>query len=218
MNQAQVLSMFEAKPREVEFNGRTIQTGMYKTTICESASIHKNGFGNDFIGNLSVHGGELQAIYLYGLTAYEPWKPLLSQEAFHWGLFGENILLSELNESEIFVGDVFQLGQAVVQATAPRYPCGVFQNSTGYSQTVKKFCELQRPGVYLKVLQEGTVQKGDSFTRIKHQDRFISIQQFFIDYHMARTGQAAQVDSSHMNYYFNCDLVPAVFKERLRKS
>ena len=40
-----------------------------------------------------------------------------------WGMFGENFTTMELFESELNIGDKFQVGSAVVMLTEPRMPC-----------------------------------------------------------------------------------------------
>jgi MOSC domain-containing protein YiiM len=82
-------------------------------------------------------------------------------------MFGENLTISDLDETTICVGDVYQLGNSLVEVTKPREPCFKlifrFQNET----IVKQFWDTTFSGVYFKVLQTGTVQTGDVLEMIE---------------------------------------------------
>jgi MOSC domain-containing protein YiiM len=83
-----------------------------------------------------------------------------------------------LHENEITVGDIFEIGEAVVQATQPRQPCyklGIrFQNP----KVVKQFVESGFPGVYVRVLKNGMVRTGEKMI-LKEKSNSISIQKVF---------------------------------------
>ena len=76
-------------------------------------------------------------------------------------MFGENITTGGLDVTGALIGEIWQLGTAVVQVTSPRIPCVVFagwmdERASGSSGSPTP----GRPGAYLRVLEEGRVGAG----------------------------------------------------------
>jgi MOSC domain-containing protein YiiM len=86
------------------------------------------------------------------------------------GLFGENLTFDQLSESEIFVGDIFSIGTAMLQATMPRIPCSSLMTRFQNKLALKEFAQMRRPGVYFRVLEEGDVQAGDQLKYIENPE------------------------------------------------
>jgi MOSC domain-containing protein YiiM len=68
------------------------------------------------------------------------------------GMFGENLTVEGLIESEINVGDVFQIGSAIVTATQPRMPCYKLGIKFGRMDVIKKFLASGRSGLKMRHL------------------------------------------------------------------
>ena len=99
-----------------------------------------------------------------------------------WKCHGECLVktlpLKDLNEAEVFIGDIFQIGDAVVQATQPRQPCYKLGIRFGNPFVVKQFVESGFPGVYFRVLKNGDVKTGDKMELLEQKDS-VSIQKVF---------------------------------------
>ncbi len=93
-------------------------------------------------------------------------------------MFGENLSVEGLHEAEINIGDTFQLGEAIVQATQPRQPCYKLGVRFGNPKMVKQFVESGFSGVYLRVLKNGKVKTGDKFIQTEKKNS-LSIQKVF---------------------------------------
>jgi MOSC domain-containing protein YiiM len=70
-------------------------------------------------------------------------------------------------EDMIHVGDVFRVGDALVEVTQPRVPCYKLGIKMGVSGFEKKFLASCRVGFYLRVLEQGEVGAGDAFGRVR---------------------------------------------------
>ena len=142
-------------------NGNKVEaTGIYKVPTNESVEINTLGIQNDFIASKKHHGGPDQAVYIYGQADYEWWSQELAREV-ELGTFGENLTISELESARFNIGDRLQLGTTILEVTAPRIPCSTFAARMGDPQFVKIFKAAERPGLYCRVIQEGSVKKGD---------------------------------------------------------
>ena len=146
---------------------KTEQTGIFKQPISGPVQITVNGLPGDFIGDTRHHGGPDQALYLYGQVDYDWWAQELGRATFP-GLFGENLTIGGLASAEIGIGAVLQVGEVMLQVTAPRIPCGTLAGRMEIPAFVKQFRFAGRPGLYCRVLKEGFVQVGDPVTVEKY--------------------------------------------------
>jgi MOSC domain-containing protein YiiM len=116
---------------------------------------------------LSVHGGPEKAAYVYPSEHYAFWKQELPEMEFPYGMFGENFTTTGLLETDIHIGDRFQIGEAEVMVTQPRLPCYKLGLRFGRTDIIKRFLVSERTGFYLSVLKEGEVGAGDEFDLIE---------------------------------------------------
>jgi MOSC domain-containing protein YiiM len=82
------------------------------------------------------------------------------------GGFGENFTTAGLLETDVCVGDVFQIGQAVVQVSQPRQPCWKLARRWRIRDLALRVQQTGRTGWYLRVLQEGTIVAGLPLTLV----------------------------------------------------
>ena len=118
-----IISTNIGKPQTIEWRGNQIQTGIYKNSVNHPISLESEDVLNDHVMDRRYHGGTDKACYLYSADHYKMWSELYPDVEMPWGMFGENLTVKGLNEAEINIGDTFQIGNAVVQATQPRQPC-----------------------------------------------------------------------------------------------
>lgn len=135
-------------------------TGIYKVSTPERVTISRRGLAGDFIGDLKDHGGPDQAVYLYGEPDYAWWSGQLGRELAP-GTFGENLTLSDFESARCEIGDRLRIGSLLLEFTAPRIPCSTLARRMGDPHFAKTYRAAERPGVYCRVLQAGTVQAGD---------------------------------------------------------
>ena len=73
----------------------------------------------------SYHGGPDRALCHYPREHYAHWREQFPAQAeqFCAPAFGENISTEGLTEHNVFMGDIFRWGEALIQVTQPRSPC-----------------------------------------------------------------------------------------------
>jgi MOSC domain-containing protein YiiM len=81
------------------------------------------------------------------------------------------------------VGDYLHIGEATLQVTAPRIPCGTFAARMKDPQWVKKFRAGERPGLYCRIIREGVVKTGDPVSVEKYTGETISILDMYRDHY-----------------------------------
>ncbi len=173
-----IISTNIAKPTIISWRGKQEKTGIYKKAV-NSIYLEKEAVKGDEISNRKVHGGEFKACYLFSTTHYQYWKEHYPNLPWEWGMFGENLTVEGLNENEIFIGDIYKIGNALVQITQPREPCFKFGIKFGDQKVLQDFIDHGYPGTYTRVLEEGEVQPNDTMTIVERSKHPISTRHFF---------------------------------------
>lgn len=166
--------------REIHtWKGKTAETGIFKSPTEQPIFLGTERVENDAIVDLKYHGGIEQAVYAYSANHYEYWKKLYPHVAFNFGMFGENLTIADLDETTICVGDVYQLGTALVEVTKPREPCFKLIFRFQDEAIVTQFWKTSFCGVYFKILTTGEVQKGDAMKLIKKSENQTTIAEVY---------------------------------------
>ncbi|MNH83882.1 6-N-hydroxylaminopurine resistance protein [compost metagenome] len=157
------------------------QTGIFKQRHAEPVRIEKQGIVGDQHGDTRVHGGPEKAVHQYAAQNYERLAQAFPHSApeLMAGSLGENISAFGLSELNVHIGDVFQVGSAVLQVSQPRSPCWKI-NHRFDAEHMSMFVAKERiTGWYYRVLQPGFIGVGDSIELLeRHSERF-SIDQFW---------------------------------------
>ncbi len=157
----QLLSLNRGRAEPMEHAKASGVTGIYKRPVVAALRVDALGLAGDVICDTENHGGVDQALYLYGAPDYEWWSEQLGFELAP-GTFGENLTLSELESAALLVGDRFHIGDVTIEVTSPRIPCVTLARRMGDPAFLKRFRAAERPGVYCRVIQGGTIQQGDA--------------------------------------------------------
>jgi MOSC domain-containing protein YiiM len=138
-------------------------TATFKEPVNGAVWLGKEGFAGDQQADRRYHGGADKAALTYSFDHYASWEPEGFPVPMPPGSFGENILVSGMVERDVFIGDIYKLGKTTVQVSQPRYPCSKQERRWRMPGLVKRILESGRTGWYLRVLEEGLVEAGDSF-------------------------------------------------------
>ena len=153
-------------PRTITLMRRAVATAFFKEPVAGAIPVSRLGLRGDGQADPRVHGGPAKAVYLYPFEHYAYWSAVLGRTDLAPGAFGENFTTEGLLETETRIGDVFAVGSAVLQVTRPRRPCAKLGLRMGSMGFVRVFAAAGRPGFYLSVVEEGSVETGDVITRI----------------------------------------------------
>jgi MOSC domain-containing protein YiiM len=163
-------------PEEVETQTKTYFTAYNKTPQQQPVYLHKTHFEGDGVGNTIHHGGSDKVVCAYPFEHYEKWTTELNLEVpLSVPAFGENLTVRGLLEDDVCIGDVFSVGDAIVQITQPRQPCQTLASILCRPDMIKKVVDTGRTGYYLRVLKEGLVAAGDEMVLIEKHPANISV-------------------------------------------
>ena len=165
-------------PREVEWKGRKVQTGIFKSPVAAKLAVRRLNIDGDGQADLTVHGGPDKAVYAYPSEHYWPWSERLGRQLTP-GMFGENLTTAGLLEDAVHIGDEFRVGTARLIVTQPRLPCYKLGLRFDDPGMVKTFLQAGKPGIYFAVLEEGVVGPGDPIERIAEDASRITVAEMF---------------------------------------
>lgn len=166
----QLLSLQVGRARRAMINGRSVLTAIQKQPVPGPTPVLRLGVLGDEQADLSVHGGLDKAVYAYPSEHYAFWRDARAQmglggidDALPWGSLGENLSLSGLLETDVWVGDVLQFAHCALRVTQPREPCYKFNATMGFATASKLMAQQGCCGFYLAVDEPGTLQAGETF-------------------------------------------------------
>ena len=163
---AQLLSVNVGLPRDIEWKGRTVHTGIWKNPVPGRCRVDRLNLDGDGQGDLAGHGGEQRAVFVYQVESYRYWQEQLKRTDFVHGQFGENFTIEGLPDDTVCIGDRYQIGTALFEVTQPRVTC----YRVGIRMTEPRMPALLtsrgRPGFYFRVLREGEVGAGDKIVKM----------------------------------------------------
>src|SRR5215207_5501485 len=162
-------------PKDVDWHGRTVHTGIWKAPVEGPRMVRKLNIDGDGQGDLNGHGGEQRAVLVYQLDSYDYWQQHFGRDDFTFGQFGENFTVDGLPDDEVCVGDRYRIGEAEFEVTQPRVTCYRVGMRMGEPELPSLLVAHRRPGFYLRVITEGRVEAGDEIVRTRVGPEALSV-------------------------------------------
>ncbi len=163
---ARLVSVNVGMPRDVEWQGRTVFTGIWKEPVQDARLVRRLNVDGDGQGDRGGHGGEQRAVFVYQLDSYRHWREQLHRDDFVFGQFGENFTVDGLGDDEVCIGDRYRIGSALFEVTQPRTTCYRVGIRMREPRMAALLTGQGRPGFYFRVLQEGVVQPGADIVKV----------------------------------------------------
>ena len=140
-----LLEVSVSRGTDVTHKGKTVRTGIFKEPVSGRVTLHTLNLDGDRQVDLKGHGGVYKAVCVYTLENYEYWKQELGRTDFRFPQFGENFTVEGMLEDNIHVGDVFRVGDALVEVTQPRVPCyrlGIKMKNSEFPKMFLQSCRV----------------------------------------------------------------------------
>lgn len=161
-------------PKKIAYGeDKELETGICKKSV-EEAYLLKHGFKNDDVADKKNHGGLDRAVCIYSNEHYTSWE-IEFNASLPSSAFGENITAVNMLEEDVCIGDIYQLGGAVIQVTQGRIPCSTINKRTGIPALLKRIVEEGSTGFLCRVLKEGTVRRDSEIKLLQQHENKVSI-------------------------------------------
>ncbi|WP_336779360.1 MOSC domain-containing protein [Paenibacillus illinoisensis] len=161
-----VLAINVGKPQPLPGQKREVLSGIVKHPVSGLVFLSFTGMTGDGQADLEHHGGPDKAVCVYDYSRYSLLEQLMERK-LDWGACGENLTVEGCSEDQVRIGDVYELGGALVQVSQPRQPCFKLAARYDFKELPVYFQESGYTGFYFRVLEEGEVAPDSPFRRIR---------------------------------------------------
>ncbi|MFB3161050.1 MOSC domain-containing protein [Neobacillus sp. 179-J 1A1 HS] len=155
MDNREIVYLSKGLPKTSLHKDETYISGIWKEQ-CEELFAGFNQISGDQVANPEYHGGAERVVCVYPFEHYEHWESVFGKPLTP-SAFGENLTLIGMKEDQVCIGDVFQIGEAVLQVSQGRYPCSTINKRNNNNLLLKRIVETGYTGYFFRVLEEGKI-------------------------------------------------------------
>ncbi len=200
------------------FSGKTdhqcykFASAINKYPLGTAMEITPLGLSGDEQADQRYHGGVERALHYYPNEHYDYWQNRFPGNALFAGSgFGENLSGTGLTEANTRVGDIFRLGQALVQVSQPRSPC--FKLNARFA--VNNFSLLMQQtgfsGWFFRVLEPGLVAPEDSLVLLESPCADITLER------VLKLAYLDPLNQQELEVIQNCALLADSWRDKVKK-
>ncbi len=142
-------------------------TGFFKAPMSGLVWLGRTNLDGDGQADLENHGGPEKAVNVYPAEHYPYWAQSIGLTNLQPGSFGENFTVEGLLESDVCIGDIFEIGESLVQISQPRQPCWKLARRWRIKDLALRVQETGRTGWYFRVRREGHVGTGNRLVLVE---------------------------------------------------
>lgn len=167
---SEIASLFTGKARPLLRDGHPeVMSGIVKTSHAGKVWLSFNGLLGDEQGDRMYHGGPEKALHHYAAEHYDYWRAQYpdSPVLLVPGAFGENISTVDMTEQDVCIGDIYQVGSALVQVSQGRQPCWRLNRRLQREDAALNMQDAGATGWYYRVLCEGWIAQHDQFELVQ---------------------------------------------------
>ena len=197
-NLGKVISINVGLPTEFEYKGRKAKSAIWKNPVNGKIFARGINLEGDDQADREAHGGYDKAVYAYASEDLTWWENEIGRE-IKPGELGENLTLKGISVNDALIGELWKVGEVILEVSEPRIPCwrlGVRMNDKTFP---RKFTKALRPGAYLRIIQEGSLEKGNSVEVIEKPDHALSVRDVFEIYTQTHANANRILDVSKMS-------------------
>lgn len=156
-----------------------ISTAIHKAALPGKAFLSVLGLEGDECADTDHHGGLDRALHHYPSEHYQFWQNKYPDLCRDWVVsgMGENISTYGMLEGDVFIGDRYQFGDAVIEVSQPRSPCFKLNRRWQIESLSITMQDLGHCGWLYRVIQPGAVEVDAKLTLIHREAEGMSVQE-----------------------------------------
>lgn len=173
LNIGKVLSLGDPNAKDglnKAYKSAIIKNGVSGRVYCDLL-----GFSGDMVADTVHHGGKDKAVFANAVSNYCYYEEFLGLKNMPLGGMGENLSISGIDEHDVCVGDVHEIGTLVLEVSQPRKPCFKLSKRWGRADFSKEIFRTGRTGWYYRVIKAGECAAGDELKIISKNSKGLSI-------------------------------------------
>ncbi|MEP2102990.1 MAG: MOSC domain-containing protein [Parasphingorhabdus sp.] len=162
-------SLLIGTPKPFREDGEMSAIG--KHAVTEAIELGLFGLAGNQVADPLHHGGRDKAVHLYPIEHYSFWKDKYPDVDIldRPGAFGENLSCRGMTEDKLCLGDIFRLGEALIECSHARQPCWKLNHHFGRPDVLKTVIKTTKSGSYFRVLEPGKVRADDMMIQQEHK-------------------------------------------------
>ncbi|MFT5790241.1 MAG: MOSC domain-containing protein YiiM [Shewanella sp.] len=145
-----------------------VQSGINQKQGCQQLLVAEGMVDGDSQADPKHHGGLDRVLHHFPREHYGQYR--------RWDMIagfkdapgmGENISTVGLDETQVNIGDIIQMGEVLLQVTQPRSPCFKLNLQFGHNEFALAMQQSGRCGWFYRVLKTGTIFDTDTISLIE---------------------------------------------------
>ncbi|AKG33863.1 MOSC domain-containing protein [Paenibacillus durus] len=168
-----IIHLAVGKPKEYDWNRKKEFSAIGKSFV-QAVELKKSGFIGDDVANHKFHGGIDRAVCLYPFEHYSYWEDKFNKK-LNPPAFGENITATGMLEEQVYIGDIYRIGETVIQVTQGRVPCDTISKYNEEKSFLKKVVETSLTGYFFRVIEEGIINSNSKIELVERDKNQISV-------------------------------------------
>ncbi|HVX89735.1 MAG TPA: MOSC domain-containing protein [Gemmatimonadales bacterium] len=173
-----ILSFNAGTAEDRSYPDQVERTAIGKRPLAGRVRLTRLGIVGDQQVDRQHHGGPDRALCAYVADHHPGWVGALGRPP-EPGLFGENLTVQGIDETQVHCGDRFRVGSAIIEITTPRIPCMTLTRRLGYAEAIPFIRALGWCGWYNRVIEEGEAEAGDELELIHPDPAGVSIREIY---------------------------------------
>ncbi|MED1725603.1 MOSC domain-containing protein [Brevibacillus parabrevis] len=173
MSDQKIVSLCKGLPKNLSYNGKDFLSGIGKDEASELV-VRFAKIDEDDVANHAYHGGPDRVVCAYPFEHYAHWEKKFGQRLTH-SAFGENLTMSNMTEEQVCIGDIYQIGDTILQVSQGRYPCATINKRNNNNLLLKAVVETGYTGYFFRVLQEGTIKPDSAITLLTPHPKQVTV-------------------------------------------
>lgn len=168
-----IVALSVGKPKTMGYRDQEMMTGICKEAVTE-VFLSRENFNGDAVANTDFHGGPERAICAYSYEHYSIWE---KEFGIHLpkAAFGENLTVTNMMESQVCIGDIYQIGDTAVQISQGRIPCSTISKRHHIDTFLARIVEEGFTGYFFRVLKEGVIRNDSEITLLERHPKGITV-------------------------------------------
>lgn len=173
MHTYKIKNISKGLPKNSVFKGAEYCSGIWKEQANE-LNVGLDHIVGDEVANPAYHGGADRVVCFYPFEHYRYWENEFGH-SLPVAAFGENISATNMTEDQVCIGDVFQIGEAILQVSQGRYPCSTINMRNGNNLLLKNIIETGKTGYFFRVIKEGKITSKSNITKLSSHPKKITV-------------------------------------------
>ena len=168
-----VNDLFAGKPQPL--GPRGAPSSIVKAPI-DYLTVGLEGTLEDEQANKRLHGGPEKVLHQFAPIHYQTLAEHFSDTQFPIGSIGENLSIEGMDDTNVFIGDIWKIGDVVLQVSAPRAPCNKISLRFGVKNLDRFVGERGITGWYYRVIDTGIIRLGDAVSLVDRPANTVNVQ------------------------------------------